>query len=166
MCGIVGYTGEASATPILVEGLTRMEYRGYDSAGVAVEQDVARMQGRQMVLVKMGAVRGIDEMARRLEQAVVRKNGEGQHHLVDLGLAVAAHAENVGLPLLQQGDDLLRRIALGQVVARAVIENVPQQNQALRALLRIALQQFFRIKCRPVQVGGNEKLHDRAPFAE
>ena len=39
MCGIVGYTGEASATPILVEGLTRMEYRGYDSAGVAVEQD-------------------------------------------------------------------------------------------------------------------------------
>ena len=37
MCGIVGYTGEASATPILVEGLTRMEYRGYDSAGVAVE---------------------------------------------------------------------------------------------------------------------------------
>ena len=41
---------------------------------VAVEQDVARMQGRQMVLVKMVAVRGIDEMARRLEQAVIRKN--------------------------------------------------------------------------------------------
>ena len=45
MCGIVGYTGEASATPILVEGLTRMEYRGYDSAGVAVEQDVAGCRG-------------------------------------------------------------------------------------------------------------------------
>lgn len=39
MCGIVGYTGAQAATPILVEGLTRMEYRGYDSAGVAVEQD-------------------------------------------------------------------------------------------------------------------------------
>lgn len=39
MCGIVGYTGGQAATPILVEGLTRMEYRGYDSAGVAVEQD-------------------------------------------------------------------------------------------------------------------------------
>ena len=47
MCGIVGYTGEASATPILVEGLTRMEYRGYDSAGVAVEQDVPLGQRRQ-----------------------------------------------------------------------------------------------------------------------
>ena len=39
MCGIVGYTGAQEATPILLEGLTRMEYRGYDSAGVAVEQD-------------------------------------------------------------------------------------------------------------------------------
>ena len=94
---------------------------------VAVEQDVARMQGRQMVLVKMVAVRGIDKMARRLEQAVVRQNGEGQHHLVDLGLAVAAHTENVGLPLLQQGDDLLRRIALGQVVARAVIQQIAEE---------------------------------------
>ncbi|MEY8461513.1 glutamine--fructose-6-phosphate transaminase (isomerizing) [Eggerthellaceae bacterium 24-137] len=38
MCGIVGYTGSAAAEPILVEGLTRMEYRGYDSAGVAIQE--------------------------------------------------------------------------------------------------------------------------------
>ena len=36
MCGIVGYIGEQECTPILVEGLRRLEYRGYDSAGVAV----------------------------------------------------------------------------------------------------------------------------------
>ena len=36
MCGIVGYVGPKNATPILVEGLRRLEYRGYDSAGVAV----------------------------------------------------------------------------------------------------------------------------------
>ena len=51
MCGIVGYTGETSATPILVEGLTRMEYRGYDSAGVAVEQD-----GGIQVITRKGKV--------------------------------------------------------------------------------------------------------------
>ena len=51
MCGIVGYTGEASATPILVEALTRMEYRGYDSAGVAVEQD-----GGIQVITRKGKV--------------------------------------------------------------------------------------------------------------
>ena len=36
MCGIVGYTGRREAAPRLVEGLKRLEYRGYDSAGVAV----------------------------------------------------------------------------------------------------------------------------------
>jgi len=36
MCGIVGYVGPGNATPILVDGLRRLEYRGYDSAGVAV----------------------------------------------------------------------------------------------------------------------------------
>jgi len=36
MCGIVAYVGAQRATPILLEGLQRLEYRGYDSAGIAV----------------------------------------------------------------------------------------------------------------------------------
>ncbi len=39
MCGIVGYIGEKDATPIILNGLRRLEYRGYDSAGIAVMQD-------------------------------------------------------------------------------------------------------------------------------
>ena len=38
MCGIVGFTGKQNAAPILLEGLTRLEYRGYDSAGIAVRE--------------------------------------------------------------------------------------------------------------------------------
>jgi glucosamine--fructose-6-phosphate aminotransferase (isomerizing) len=40
MCGIVGYTGPREAGPILMEGLKRLEYRGYDSAGIALVDDV------------------------------------------------------------------------------------------------------------------------------
>ena len=39
MCGIVGYTGARQATPLLLEGLKRLEYRGYDSAGLALIAD-------------------------------------------------------------------------------------------------------------------------------
>ena len=36
MCGIIGYVGKKAVSPILLEGLRRLEYRGYDSAGIAV----------------------------------------------------------------------------------------------------------------------------------
>ena len=39
MCGIVGFTGSQNAAPILLDGLKKLEYRGYDSAGIAVLGD-------------------------------------------------------------------------------------------------------------------------------
>jgi glucosamine--fructose-6-phosphate aminotransferase (isomerizing) len=43
MCGIVGYTGPREAGPILIEGLKRLEYRGYDSAGIALVDEAGNM---------------------------------------------------------------------------------------------------------------------------
>ena len=39
MCGIIGYIGPKDVVPVLIDGLRRLEYRGYDSAGVAVVRD-------------------------------------------------------------------------------------------------------------------------------
>ncbi|HIW76376.1 MULTISPECIES: glutamine--fructose-6-phosphate transaminase (isomerizing) [Gordonibacter] len=57
MCGIVGYTGSRPVKDILIEGLTRLEYRGYDSAGIAVEQD-----GRLQVVHARGKVSGLAQL--------------------------------------------------------------------------------------------------------
>ena len=57
MCGIVGFTGLKPAAPILLDGLKRLEYRGYDSAGIAVFEDgkllVKKAQGRLSTLCEL-----------------------------------------------------------------------------------------------------------------
>ena len=61
MCGIVGYVGKQKASAILLEGLKRLEYRGYDSAGLAVEHDhqfdIVKKVGRVETLAKLAAQR-------------------------------------------------------------------------------------------------------------
>ncbi len=60
MCGIVGYVGKQRAAALIIEGLKRLEYRGYDSAGVAVWQD-----GHFAVAKKTGRVANLEKEAAR-----------------------------------------------------------------------------------------------------
>jgi glucosamine--fructose-6-phosphate aminotransferase (isomerizing) len=60
MCGIVGYVGKKSVVPIIIEGLRRLEYRGYDSAGIAVAGDGDGLQLRRAE----GKLRNLEESIR------------------------------------------------------------------------------------------------------
>ncbi|MGN0818035.1 MAG: glutamine--fructose-6-phosphate transaminase (isomerizing) [Candidatus Coproplasma sp.] len=57
MCGIVGYIGAKQAAPILLDGLEKLEYRGYDSAGVAVRTD----EGKTVVVKAKGRLKNLNE---------------------------------------------------------------------------------------------------------
>jgi len=65
MCGIVGYTGDRQAHPIIIKGLKRLEYRGYDSAGVALQEN-----GKIKLYKKQGKIAD-------LEDAIGTQNVEG-----------------------------------------------------------------------------------------
>lgn len=56
MCGIVGYVGKRDCTDVLMSGLSKLEYRGYDSAGIAVFQE-----GRIVVAKAKGGLKNLEE---------------------------------------------------------------------------------------------------------
>ncbi len=74
MCGIIGYVGSQEALPVVIGGLQRLEYRGYDSAGVAIINRNNQIQTR----------RSVGKLA-NLTEALSKENGTGPHGTLGMG---------------------------------------------------------------------------------
>jgi len=116
MCGIVGYTGSKQAAPVLLDGLSKLEYRGYDSAGICVHGaeglQVAKAKGRLQVLCDQ------------------TQNGAGLHGVVGIGhTRWATH----GAPSDVNSHPHLSNSGKIAVVHNGIIENEARLRQWLEA---------------------------------
>ena len=115
MCGIVGYVGKRDATPVLIEGLHRLEYRGYDSAGLAVMH-----RGRLRVTKTAGRVQDLrDKLS---EQATKSTIGIGHTRWATHGEPNETNAH--------PHTDTAARVA---IVHNGIIENAEQLRDQLQA---------------------------------
>ncbi len=114
MCGIVGAIAERNIVPILIEGLKRLEYRGYDSAGVAV------LNGTH----KLARVRTVGKV-RKLEEAVGEQSTHGK-----LGIAHTRWATH-GVPSESNAHPHISRDGLA-IVHNGIIENYEELREDLK----------------------------------
>ena len=80
MCGIVAYVGQQEALPIILKGLRRLEYRGYDSAGVAVVNDSGELQR----LRRLGKVKELADAVAAAPETRPAKRGDSEISAEDL----------------------------------------------------------------------------------
>ena len=158
MCGIVGYVGRAEAVPILLEGLRRLEYRGYDSAGVAtleegvisVRKEVGRIDELRRAIEQhpIGGTTGISHTRWATHGKVTRENAHphfdrsGKLALVHNGVienyaSLRSQMESEGHQFQSQTDTEV----LAHLVGRAFDRSSERTQGALVAAVREALRQ-------------------------
>lgn len=158
MCGIVGYVGRAEAVPILLEGLRRLEYRGYDSAGVAtveegvisVRKEVGRIDDlrRSIARTPLGGTAGISHTRWATHGKVTRENAHphvdrsGKLALVHNGVienytTLRSQLEEEGHQFFSQTDTEV----LTHLVGRAFDRSPERTQGALVSAVREALLQ-------------------------
>src|SRR5262245_61972727 len=114
MCGIIGYVGPKEAEPILIEGLHRLEYRGYDSSGIAT------LAGEDLHLRKRAG--RISDLVRYLQE----KPAPGCHGISHTRWATHGPATDANAHPHVSGDGLVA------VVHNGVIENYTELKSRLR----------------------------------
>ena len=114
MCGIIGYVGDREAKPLLLQGLKRLEYRGYDSAGIALREDA-----------RIDYVRAVGNLQNLVDAA--GPNGSSSHH----GLGHTRWATHGGVTELNAHPLTGCDAAKIAIVLNGIVENYRELKQEL-----------------------------------
>ena len=114
MCGIIGYVGDREAKPLLLQGLKRLEYRGYDSAGIALREDA-----------RLDYVRAVGNLQNLVDAA--GPNGSSSHH----GLGHTRWATHGGVTELNAHPLTGCDAAKIAIVLNGIVENYRELKQEL-----------------------------------
>ena len=114
MCGIIGYVGDREAKPLLLQGLKRLEYRGYDSAGIALREDAS-----------LDYVRAVGNLQNLVDAA--GPNGSSSHH----GLGHTRWATHGGVTELNAHPLTGCDAAKIAIVLNGIVENYRELKQEL-----------------------------------
>ncbi|MBH1390669.1 glutamine--fructose-6-phosphate aminotransferase, partial [Stenotrophomonas maltophilia] len=117
MCGIVGAIADRDVVPVLIEGLKRLEYRGYDSSGIAVIDHAERPEVRRV------------RRTGRVSEMATAAEAEGFHAV--LGIGHTRWATHGGVTEANAHPHISHGVAL---VHNGIIENHEEQREKLRAL--------------------------------
>ena len=134
-------------------------FLAYGDMDVPEEEGVARIEAGVLLRRVEMTVGDEDLVPPGDEETVVGHDGKAQHGLVDLGVAVAAHAEDGDRKPREHGGDLFGRVVPGQVVARPVVERVAQEQERVGLFGLHALEEQAAVIRRAVDIGGNDGFH-------
>ena len=99
---------------------------------MSVEKDIPFLQKGRILLVEQMPVGQKESFAFCRKERVVGKNGEFKHHLIDFAIAISTHAKDFILDFVEHSKNLFRRVIVGEIVSRPVIEKVAQKDELVR----------------------------------
>ena len=138
------------------EGFVAVEGR---DVRVAAEERVARHERRRVGFAVHVAVGGVEDAVGQGQDAVIGHHREGEHHLIHLCLAVAAHADEMFADAIEQLDHTLGGVFVRQIVAWAVVEQVAQQEDTRLPFPPPCFEQALTPAGGAVDIGCDHELH-------
>ena len=126
---------------------------------VSAEKDEVARHFRGIIVIEKMAVCCEYGSSADIKQGIIRHYGKIENHLINLAVTVSANADDAFFYSVEHCGDFSCVVSAGDIVSRTVIEQISEENELIRLLGVVRLNELFAKQSRPVNIGGNHKLH-------